>query len=289
MMSSFLHNEKRLRETFWATVDRVSAAWRPPAPPTIVNSTAHVILDHVRLAYGSRRVFSSLSCDFPPGRISVILGGSGSGKSTILRLIGGLIRPQAGRILVDGEDVTRLSGRGLTIMRRKLGMLFQGGALLDSYNVFDNLALPLREQNRLTQREIIEAVNATLVAVGVTDADELLPGELSGGMLRRVALGRAIIGKPVILLCDEPFSGLDPVAIKLIEKLLVNINRQFGITIILVSHHIPSTLRMAQRVVLLLDDRVVQGSPAELRSGADPDAREFLSEGIEDATTTEKD
>lgn len=288
MMSSFLTNEMKLRETFWATVDRVSAVWRPPTPPAIVNPTSHVILDRVRLAYGKRRVFDSLSCDFPPGKISVILGGSGSGKSTILRLIGGLIRPQAGRILVDGEDVTRLSERGLKLMRRKLGMLFQGGALLDSYTVFDNLALPLHQQNRLTRREIIEKVDSTLAAVGVTDADELLPGQLSGGMLRRVALARAIIGKPVILLCDEPFSGLDPVATKRIETLLVDINRKFGITIIVVSHHIPSTLRMAERVVLLLEDHAVQGSPAELRTGPDADAREFLNEGIQDATTTEK-
>jgi phospholipid/cholesterol/gamma-HCH transport system ATP-binding protein len=286
-MRTLLHKEGRLRETFRATVDRVSAAWRPPAPPIPAGAGSHVVLERVRLAYGKRRIFDSLSCAFPPGRISVILGGSGSGKSTILRLIGGLIRPQAGRVLVDGEDVTRMSERGLKVMRYKLGMLFQGGALLDSYNVFDNLALPLREQNHLSQREIINTVNSTLVAVGVTDADELLPGQLSGGMLRRVALGRAIIRKPLILLCDEPFSGLDPIGIKRIEALLVAINRQFGMTIIVVSHHIPSTLRMAERVLLLLEGRTVQGSPGQLRHGTDAEAADFLNEGMDEAYVPE--
>ena len=287
-MRNVFHKKNRLRETFWATIARVSSERRRPRPPVAPNAVSHVILDRVRLAYGKRRIFDTLSCDFPRGRISVILGGSGSGKSTILRLIGGLVRPQGGSVVVDGEDVTQLSERGLRVMRRKLGMLFQGGALLDSYNVFDNLALPLRERNLLSGPEIVDAVNSTLVAVGVTDADELLPGELSGGMLHRVALGRAIIGKPVILLCDEPFSGLDPVAIKRIESLLVGINRQFGITIIIVSHHIPSTLRMAERVLLLLENRAVQGSPAQLRSGSDAEAREFLNEGMDEATAAEE-
>jgi phospholipid/cholesterol/gamma-HCH transport system ATP-binding protein len=226
-------------------------------------------------------VFKSLSCGFPQGRISVILGGSGSGKSTILRLIGGLVHPHSGSVLVDGEDITKLSARGLSHVRQKLGMVFQGGALLDSYTVFENIALSLRErrgQQRVTEPQIAEQVHAALTAVGVNDADRLLPGQLSGGMLRRVALARAIIRRPVILLCDEPFSGLDPVSIKRIESLLVGINRQFNITLIIVSHHIPSTMRMADRVLLLLNNRIVEGSPAELRRSAEPDVTDFLDE-----------
>jgi phospholipid/cholesterol/gamma-HCH transport system ATP-binding protein len=235
------------------------------------------------MAFGRRRVLDDLSCGFPRGKISVILGPSGSGKSTILRLIGGLIRPRSGRVVVDGQDITRMSEKRINEVRRKLGMLFQGGALLDSYTVFDNLALPLREKGRLTPREITQEVHASLAAVGVSDAIRLLPRELSGGMLRRVALARAIIRKPSILLCDEPFSGLDSVSIKHIESLLTGINRESGVTLIIVSHHIPSTMRMADRILLLMGQKSVEGSPSELRQNADADVADFLNEGLEGA------
>ncbi len=251
---------------------------------THADGDMHVSLERVRVAYGQRQVFESLSCGFPRGRISVILGGSGSGKSTILRLIGGLIQPRAGVVRIDGQDVTRLSERGLFEVRRKLGMLFQGGALLDSYSVFDNLALPLREQNRLDASDIAGQVHASLTAVGLSGIDHLLPGQLSGGMLRRVALARALMRRPVILLCDEPFSGLDPASIKRIESLLVGFNRQFGMTLIVVSHHVRSTLRMADHILLLLAERTVEGSPAELRGKADPDVADFLNEDQPDST-----
>jgi phospholipid/cholesterol/gamma-HCH transport system ATP-binding protein len=246
-----------------------------------------ISLDRVRMAYGSRHVFDSLSCSFPRGRVSVILGGSGSGKSTILRLIGGLVRPRSGSVQVDGQEVSRLSQRGLSQLRRKLGMMFQGGALLDSFSVFDNIALPLREQRVQSEDEIAAAVHEILRAVGVNDADHLLPGQLSGGMLRRVALARAIIRKPQILLCDEPFSGLDPVSIRRLESVLLDINKQFNMTLIVVSHDIPSTTRMADRTVLILKDRVLEGPPAELRHSADPDAAEFFRDGLETAVGQE--
>lgn len=239
-----------------------------------------VAFDHVRMAYGNRGVFRSLSCHFPRGRISVILGGSGSGKTTILRLIGGLARPQSGSVLVDGQDVTRLSGRPLRHLRRKIGMMFQGGALLDSYTVFDNVALPLSEQRKLTRAQIADEVHAILEAVGVADADRLLPGQLSGGMLRRVALARAIIRKPALLLCDEPFSGLDPISVRRMEALLVEINRRFGMTLIVVSHDVLSTLRIGDHVLLVLGDRALEGTPAELRRSGDPEVAEFFEEGL---------
>jgi phospholipid/cholesterol/gamma-HCH transport system ATP-binding protein len=259
--------------------------WDAPQPGTI-NTAAdspHVALEGVRMEFGIRRVFDGLTCGFPRGRVSVILGGSGSGKSTILRLIGGLIRPRTGSVVVDGHDITALTERRLYEVRRKLGMLFQEGALLDSYTVFDNLALVLREQTRMDEHQIAGAVHTCLEAVGVSDADRLLPRELSGGMLRRVALARALIRKPAILLCDEPFSGLDPVSIKRIEALLSGINRQSGITLILVSHHIPSTMRMADRILLLLGQRTVEGSPSELRRSTDAQVADFLNEGLEPA------
>jgi len=240
-----------------------------------------VVLNRVRMGFGNRSVFNSLSCGFPYGRISVILGGSGSGKTTILRLIGGLVHPESGSVVVDGQVITRLSWRNLNVARRKLGMMFQGGALLDSYTVFDNVALPMREQRAWGRQEIADQVHAILKAVDVTDADNLLPGQLSGGMLRRVALARAIIRKPDVLLCDEPFSGLDPISIRRMESLLIDINRRFGMTMIVVSHDIHSTLRMADHVLLILGGRVLQGTPAELHDSNDAEAIEFFKEGLD--------
>jgi phospholipid/cholesterol/gamma-HCH transport system ATP-binding protein len=281
MTSSWQPKGSALGQALLSSLTRRRVVARSTPPTAGVGGTTHVHLDGVRIAYSRRRVFDSLTCGFPRGRISVILGGSGSGKSTILRLIAGLIHPDAGHVYVDGQDITRLSERGLYHVRQKLGMLFQGGALLDSYNVFENLALPLRERTHMTSSEVADEVHAALRAVGVTDVDQLLPGQLSGGMLRRVALARAVIRKPVILLCDEPFSGLDPVSLKRIESLLLGLNREFGITLIIVSHHVPSTLRMADNVLLLLGDRTVTGLPQELRDSSDPEVADFFDEGLD--------
>ncbi len=257
--------------------------------PGAAGADVHVVLENVDMAFGEREVFRGLSCAFAARKVSVILGGSGSGKSTVLRLIGGLVRPQGGRIFVAGEDITRLSERQLYGVRKKLGMMFQGGALLDSLTIYENLAFPLREHTSLDERAIAAAVDRRLDAVGLTDVDGLLPNQLSGGMLRRAALARAIMLDPVILLCDEPFSGLDPVSVKRIESLLVQINQRLGITILLVSHHIASTMRMADRVVLLLPSgdqnrgtTAVTGSPAELRRSSDPRVVAFLTDECDD-------
>jgi phospholipid/cholesterol/gamma-HCH transport system ATP-binding protein len=243
-----------------------------------VADDAHVRLRHVRMAFGGRRVFDDLSCAFAPGRVSVVLGGSGSGKSTMLRLIAGLVRPSAGEVLVDGEDVARLGERALGGVRRKLGMMFQGGALLDSLTVFDNLAFPLREHRALAAAAIGDAVHRRLGDVGLDGVDALLPGQLSGGMTKRVALARALMMDPVILLCDEPFSGLDPISQRRVEDLLLRVNRERRITMIVVSHHIPSTVRMADHVVLLLPDRAVAGAPAALLESDDALVRAFMRE-----------
>ena len=244
---------------------------------------AEVTLAGVHMAYGRRPVLRGLTCSFRAGAISVVLGGSGSGKSTILKLIGGLIRAQSGSIAVAGRDVAGLRESELYKVRRRLGMMFQNGALLDSMSVFDNLAFPLREHANLTGPEIATRVHESLAAVGLDDVDELLPRELSGGMVKRVALARALVGRPDILLVDEPFSGLDPLSTKLIEALLVRINRQYRMTMIVVSHHIPSTMRMADHVVVLLPDAVVEGAPAELRGSDDIRVRRFLTEDTDDS------
>jgi phospholipid/cholesterol/gamma-HCH transport system ATP-binding protein len=238
----------------------------------------HIDLRDVRLRFGPREVFKGLSASFPHGSISVLLGGSGSGKSTLLRLVGGLIRPDAGSIRVGGEEVAGASSRTLQSVRRKLGMMFQGGALLDSLSVYDNLALPLRERERLREPALGERIRLQLAAVGLEGTEKLLPGQLSGGMIKRAALARALIAAPEILLCDEPFSGLDPVTVHRIESLLVALNRSQGMTFLIASHHIPSTLRMADRLLLLLEGQSISGTPAELLASTDGRVREFLDE-----------
>lgn len=240
---------------------------------------AHVEFDGVRLSFGGREVLRGLDCRFPSGAISVILGGSGAGKTTILRMIGGLVRPQAGRVVVAGVDVCPLREADLYAVRDRLGMMFQGGALLDSLTVFDNLALPLREHTDKSEAEIADEIERLLAAVGLADAENLLPGQLSGGMVKRTALARALVLHPEILLCDEPFSGLDPISVKRIEGLLCRINQEFGVTMLVSSHHVRSTMRMADRIVLLVNGLAVTGTPEELRGSDDPWIREFLDDG----------
>ncbi len=265
---------------------RIRVACRRPLTPvsdSAHNSDAAVVFDDVTMAYGGRQVFGGLSCMFPRGKISVVLGGSGSGKSTLLRLVGGLTPPSGGRIYVDGDEITHLGESALYAVRNKLGMMFQGGALLDSLTVFDNLAFPLREHTKLGEGEIAERVHKCLESVGLTDVDDLLPGELSGGMVKRVALARSLMRNPVVLLVDEPFSGLDPLSTKLVESLLVSVNRSSDATMLVVSHHIPSTMRMADWVIMLLPSGVVQGTPEEMMASSDKTVSRFLHEDLDDS------
>jgi phospholipid/cholesterol/gamma-HCH transport system ATP-binding protein len=239
-------------------------------------SEAHVDLISLRLAFGDRRVFDGLSCNFAKGKISIVLGASGVGKSTLLRLIAGLNRPDYGDIWIGEREISRMPERQLRALRRNLGMMFQGGALLDSLSVFDNVALSLREHTKLSEREIADKVHAQFEAVGLKRVDALLPGQISGGMKKRVALARAMITEPEILLIDEPFSGLDPLAVRLIEHLLVDVNRSKGLTMILTNHHIGSTMRMADEIVFLVDGVAVSGSVKEIKESIDPRIQRFL-------------
>lgn len=247
----------------------------------------HVAMRGVHLAFGERRVFQGVDCSFPRGAISVLMGGSGSGKSTLLRMIGGLQLPDRGEVDVAGEAVTRLSERELFRVRQRMGMLFQGGALLDSLSIGENVALPLEERGGTPAAEIRARVDEALEAVGLHDTRELLPGQLSGGMMRRAALARALVTRPEIVLCDEPFSGLDPPNVRRIEALLCRLNRDQGLTLLVTSHHVPSTLRMADRVVFLLGGEAVEGRPEELRSGNDERVVHFFE--AETAEEVEED
>jgi phospholipid/cholesterol/gamma-HCH transport system ATP-binding protein len=235
-----------------------------------------VAVDGVHLARGDRQVFRGLSCGFPRGRISVVLGGSGAGKSTLMRMIGGLTRPDRGTVRVAGEDITRLSNRRLFQVRERIGMLFQGGALLDTMTVFDNVALPLREHSRLSEADIQAEVMRRLSAVGLDAVEALYPRELSGGMNRRAALARAIVTDPEIVLVDEPFSGLDPINVRRIEALLTDLNRRLAITLIVTSHHLASSLRMADRIVFLVGGRAISGTPESLLRSDDRRVVTFL-------------
>ena len=237
---------------------------------------SHVAFDSINLSYGTRDVFQDLACEMLARRVTVLMGPSGSGKSTLLRMIGGLQRPDSGSITVAGQELQDLDESGLAQVRKHLGMLFQNGALLDSMSIFDNVALPLREHSELNSAEIAVAVRERLDAVGLDDVEKLLPGELSGGMLRRAALARAIVEDPEILLCDEPFSGLDPLNVERIEALLMRLNRERGLTVIVTSHHMASSLRMGHRLVLLKDKGAVSGTPRDLAMSEDSDIHEFL-------------
>ncbi len=245
--------------------------------PTADNS-ASVTLQNVSLSFGERLVFQDLDCIFHAGEISVLAGPSGCGKSSLLRLLGGLLQPQSGGIQVSGQEVVGVKKQSLRQIRKQVGMMFQNGALLSSMSIFENLALPLREQREMDEEGIRKKVSNQLVSVGLGDAEELLPGQLSGGMVKRAALARALISDPEILLCDEPFSGLDPVSVRRIEELLVGLNQDRGMTILLTSHHVPSTRRMADHVVFLIDGGAVIGTPEELMEHPDERVSSFWEE-----------
>jgi phospholipid/cholesterol/gamma-HCH transport system ATP-binding protein len=254
-----------------------AAATIEPRDARVVTDAPELIrLDDVHLAFGDRPVFRGLSCGCERGRISVFMGGSGAGKSTLLRLVGGLQRPDRGSVSVAGEELTLLSESALFRVRKRIGMLFQGGALLDSLSVFDNVALPLREHTGLREEEVEVEVAKRLAAVGLPETEELRPRQLSGGMLRRAALARAIVGDPEIVLCDEPFSGLDPLNVRRIERLLGELRTRLGLTLLVTSHHVPSSLRMADRIVFLVDGEAIAGTPEELLRSEDKRVREFL-------------
>jgi len=243
----------------------------PAADPPLVQFHA------VRFGYAERPILDGLTLALPRGRVTAVLGASGGGKTTLLRLIGGQQRAQAGQVLFDGQEVGALGNAALYAVRRRMGMLFQFGALFTDLNVFDNVAFPLREQTRLSEALIRDIVLMKLDAVGLRGARELMPSEISGGMARRVALARAIALDPELVLYDEPFAGLDPISLGTIARLVRQLNDAMGLTSVLVSHDVHETLVIADHVVVLANGRVAaQGSPQQVRQSSDPLVHQFI-------------
>jgi phospholipid/cholesterol/gamma-HCH transport system ATP-binding protein len=226
---------------------------------------------------GDRVIFDGIDLDIPAGRVTAIMGPSGTGKTTLLRLIGGQLKPDSGSVQVDGQMVHQLPTRKLYELRKRMGMLFQTGALLTDINVFDNVAFPLREHTRLPESLIRVLVLMKLHAVGLRGARHLMPSQLSGGMARRVALARAIALDPAVVMYDEPFTGQDPISMGILVKLIHDLNQELGLTSIVVSHDVKETASIADYVYLISGGRVIgQGTPASLDHSDSPWIRQFL-------------
>ena len=239
---------------------------------------AAVKLDRVTKAFGGRRVLADVSFEVETGCGFVILGRSGTGKSVTLRHIIGLVRPDRGRVFVDGDEISALRGTELSRVRRKIGFLFQSAALFDSISVGENVAFPLRRHTRLRDREIRDRAREKLAAVGLEQEFDKMPAALSGGMRKRAGLARALALDPPILLVDEPSAGLDPITADEIDDLLLDLKHRGGRTIIVVTHNIPSARRLGDRLVMLHDGRIVaSGTPEDLARSDDQLVRAFMS------------
>jgi phospholipid/cholesterol/gamma-HCH transport system ATP-binding protein len=233
-------------------------------------------------SFGTQRVLDELNLKIEAGRTTVIIGRSGGGKSVLLKHIIGLLKPDSGRILVDGDDIAGMSDRDLNEIRKRFGMLFQEAALFDSMTVGENVAFPLREHTRLKEEEIHEIVADRLGAVGLSGIEGKMPSELSGGMRKRVGLARAIALRPEIVLFDEPTTGLDPVMAEAVNQLIVETQKKFNLTCVVISHDVESIFRIAHRIAMLYEGRIIEeGTPEEIRVSRNPVLKQFLAGRIE--------
>ncbi|HEB85847.1 MAG TPA: ABC transporter ATP-binding protein [Gammaproteobacteria bacterium] len=236
-----------------------------------------VKIRNLSFARGPHKIFDGIDLDIQRGKVTAIMGPSGTGKTTLLRLIGGQLRPDTGTVEVDGEAVPRLGHRQLYQLRKRMGMLFQNGALLTDINAFDNVAFPLREHTRLSERLIRTLVLMKLEAVGLRGARDLMPSELSGGMSRRVALARAVVMDPMIMMYDEPFTGQDPISMGVLVRLIRSLNDAMGLSSIIVSHDIQETAAIADYIYLLSGGKVVaEGTTDDLYASESEWAQQFL-------------
>jgi phospholipid/cholesterol/gamma-HCH transport system ATP-binding protein len=246
---------------------------REAAPQPLVS------LKDVRFGYGAGRlILDGVSLDVPRGKVTALMGASGGGKTTVLRLIGGQNRANSGAVLFDGSDVGAMTQDALYAARQRMGMLFQFGALFTDFSVFDNVAFPLREHTALPEAMIRDIVLMKLQAVGLRGARDLMPSEISGGMARRVALARAIALDPQLVMYDEPFAGLDPISLGTAAKLIRTLNDSLGLTSIIVSHDLEETFLIADQVIILANGKIAaRGTPDEVKRSEDPLVAQFVN------------
>jgi phospholipid/cholesterol/gamma-HCH transport system ATP-binding protein len=255
----------------------VSDIYAPASDSDAAHPEIAVELAEVTFGYDQRPVLTGISMTIPRGRVVAIMGGSGCGKTTILRLIGGQLKPRSGRVMVAGESVPDLDRDALFAMRRKFGMLFQFGALFTDMSVYENIAFALREHTDLPEELIRELVLMKLHAVGLRGAAYLMPSELSGGMARRVALARAIALDPMLVMYDEPFAGLDPISLGVVGQLIRRLNDALGITSVVVTHDVYESLKIVDYMYFVSEGKIVaQGTPADVRGSGDAFVRQFV-------------
>lgn len=251
---------------------------RTPQMPSSASPENHIVsVSNLSFARGTRKIFDGVDLSIQRGKITAIMGPSGTGKTTLLKLIGGQLMPDRGQILVDGQNVHRLKTRELYALRKRMGMLFQSGALLTDMNVYDNVAFPLREHTHLPESMIRTLVLMKLHAVGLRGAHRLMPNELSGGMARRVALARAIALDPLMIMYDEPFTGQDPISMGALVHLIKSLNVTLGLTSIIVSHDVQETAAIADYIYVLSEGKIVgQGTPQQLRQSDSAWVQQFM-------------
>ena len=228
-------------------------------------------------SFGRQQVLRGLDLEVPTGSITVIIGRSGGGKSVLLKHLIGLLHPDAGRVLVDGAEITGLRGRALDEIRQRYGVVFQGGALFDSMRCAENVAFPLREKLHLPRPEIARRVEAALHQVGLEGMGAKYPAEVSGGMRKRVAIARALVTEPEIVFFDEPTTGLDPILVNTIHHLILDLHRKFRFTAVMVSHEIPEIFEIADTVAMLHEGRIAEvGPPTAIQASSNPVVRQFI-------------
>lgn len=239
-------------------------------------------LKGVKKSFGSQIVLNGLDLQIPTGLITAVIGPSGEGKSVLLKHMIGLLRPDEGQVIVDGEDIARLSRGGMNRVREKFGMLFQNAALFDSLTVFENVAFPLQEKTKLSDDEITLRVRDALSHVGLTGVDAKYPDQLSGGMKKRVGLARALLMDPRIILFDEPTTGLDPVICRATHQMIKETHAKFGYTAVVVSHEIPEIFDISDRVAVLYRGSIIAvGTPQEIQASEHPMVRQFISGSLD--------